>query len=748
MNKHSIINASQVSAMALMVVVGWLAFRSLTASREDERRVTHTYIVMLDLEQLLSTVQDAETGQRGFIITGGESYLQPYEEAVNNIHQQLASLRNLTKDNPRQRARLDTIEATAQAKLALIQETLRLRQSGGFEAAQLMVATGRGEALMDEFRGSVAEDLAEERQLLDERTLATTDSVRRTLQLLFAAGLLCFAFLLTGLVALKFHRETSQQARELARTVDLLNTELIERKRVEDQNRVQVTALEAAANGIAITGPDGTIQWVNRAFTKLTGYSVAEAVGKNPRILKSGKHGASFYADMWETLISGRLWQGELINRRKDGSLYSEEMTIAPVFDAAGAIEHFVAVKQDMTSRNLAEEAQNRLAAIVESSEDAIVSKSLEGVIQTWNGGAERLFGYRAEEAIGKPFTLIMAPERMDEEAQVLALVARGQRVEHFETVCVAKDGRRMEVSLTVSPVKDRQGQITAASKIVRDIGEIVEARRVLTRGKEEMEDVVKERTAELREAMDELEQMSYSMVHDMRAPLRAMQGFAMLLEEEGADSLPPAGLDYIRRIRQSANRLDRLITDALNYNQVVRQHSEPAAVELGKLLRGMLESYPNLQPEAADIGIEFKELAVLGNESLLTQCFGNLLSNATKFVAPAVKPRVRVWAEEKPGSVEAPGNGAGDRVRIWVEDNGIGIPKEAQAKIFGMFQRLHRENEYPGTGIGLAIVRKAVERMGGQVALESEPGKGSRFWVELPKADGGEGLADPEVVR
>jgi PAS domain S-box-containing protein len=527
--------------------------------------------------------------------------------------------------------------------------------------------------------------------------------------------------------------------------VSTIARDITERKRIEDQNRVQLAALQAAGSGVVIAGTDGTIQWINRAFTELTGYSEAEAIGKNPRLLKSGKHDRAFYAKMWQTLTGGRVWQGELINRRKDGSLYTEEMTIAPVFDAAGAIEHFVAVKQDVTARNLADEAQRRLAAIVASTEDAIVSTGLDGTILTWNAGAEHLLGYASEQVIGQSVMKMIPPERVDEEYRMWERLNLGDLIEHYETVHLAKDGRKLDVSVTVSPLKDSQGRITGASKIVRNIGEIVRARAVLLRSKEELEELVQERTAALREAMGELERMSYSMVHDMRAPLRAMQSFAMLLEEEGADSMQPAGLDYIRRIREAANRLDRLITDALNYNEVVRHHSEPTDVELGKLLRGMLETYPNLHPDAADIDVEFKELLVLGNESLLTQCFGNLLGNATKFVAPAVKPRVRVWAEEKHGRVETPGKRHGHWVRIWVEDNGIGIPKEAQEKIFGMFQRLHRANEYPGTGIGLAIVRKAVERMGGQVALESEPGKGSRFWVELPKADRGEPVADAE---
>jgi signal transduction histidine kinase len=249
---------------------------------------------------------------------------------------------------------------------------------------------------------------------------------------------------------------------------------------------------------------------------------------------------------------------------------------------------------------------------------------------------------------------------------------------------------------------------------------------------------------------------MSYSMVHDMRAPLRAMQSFAEIMQEGCADCQRPPGLDYLHRIRESSNRLDRLITDALSYNKVVRENLPVTPVDIGKLLRGMVQTYPNLQPPAAEITLAFEELWVLGNESLLTQCFGNLLDNAVKFVAPGVRPRVRVRAElvesgellvDSPGpspsghqpstmnhlSSKAQPAKEDQLVRIYIEDNGIGIPKDAQERIFRMFQRMHPESDYSGTGIGLAIVRKAVERMNGRLGLESEPGQGSRFWVELP---------------
>jgi signal transduction histidine kinase len=278
------------------------------------------------------------------------------------------------------------------------------------------------------------------------------------------------------------------------------------------------------------------------------------------------------------------------------------------------------------------------------------------------------------------------------------------------------------------------------------------EARDQLARANADLEQRVQQRTAKLRETIEELEGFSYSITHDMRAPLRAMQTFATLAEEECAGCTRPQTHDYFRRIRTASHRLDQLIQDSLDYSKVVREELPLVSVDAAKLLRGIIETYPNLQPTVAEIKLEFDGLLLLGNESALTQVFSNLLGNAVKFVAPGVKPQIRIWTQQKTtftdkwidvpeGSPHQSTNPAihssssARLVRIWFEDNGIGIPRPAHEKIFGMFQRMHRESEYPGTGIGLALVRKAIERMGGQVGLESEPGQGSRFWIDLPEA-------------
>lgn len=276
------------------------------------------------------------------------------------------------------------------------------------------------------------------------------------------------------------------------------------------------------------------------------------------------------------------------------------------------------------------------------------------------------------------------------------------------------------------TPVLGPDGEVEFIAGTTRDVTSrkqteeaLREAQEELRRRAENLESIVAERTAELRKTVGELEHFSYSITHDMRAPLRAMHSFSSLLLDEFTNALPPEGQDYLKRIAISAHRMDQLIVDALDYTKAMQKELALVPVDPEALLQGMIASYPAFQMPAADVRIEGRFPRVLANHAGLTQCFSNLLHNAIKFVADGQLPHVRIQAEMK-----------GPLVRLWFEDNGIGIPAEMHKKIFHMFERLSRD--YEGTGIGLALVRKVMERMGGQVGVESEPGHGSRFWLDL----------------
>jgi len=231
-----------------------------------------------------------------------------------------------------------------------------------------------------------------------------------------------------------------------------------------------VAAVEQAADSIVITDTEGRIQYVNPAFTAMTGYSSAETVGQNPRALKSGQHPPAFYRELWGTISSGRVWHGELINRRKDGTLYHEEMQITPVQGSNGEITSYIAIKRDVTERRKAEDAQRLLAAIVESSDDAIAAFTPAGTILTWNRGAELIFGYSAGEAIGKHVAMLVA--RPGGLAYLTAQVLQGNSVSQFQGLCRAADGRTFEVSVTGSPIKNAAGEVIAIAAVLRDISE------------------------------------------------------------------------------------------------------------------------------------------------------------------------------------------------------------------------------------------------------------------------------------
>jgi PAS domain S-box-containing protein len=505
--------------------------------------------------------------------------------------------------------------------------------------------------------------------------------------------------------------------------------------KIAEQSRI-LESVNARLHGIIFSAMDAVISidsqqrivLLNPAAEAMFGWSKAELEGSQierliPERFRSA-HG-KFVEAFGRTGVSSRKMGalGAISGLRASGEEFPIEASISQIEITGDRL--FTVILRDITERKKAEERQGRLAALVENSEDAIISSTLDGTVTSWNPGAETLFGFSATEMIGRPMHQIIPPELVAEEDMNLLRLRAGQAV-HRETVRLTKSGRRVAVSITCSAVKDASGNVIAGANISRDITEqkateekLREAQRKLLLHAADLEATVAERTARLQESVNELQSFSYSIAHDMRAPLRAMGTFAQLLKSEIATgTISTDSTTYCERIVIAAERLDNLINDALNYTKASLQDFPLQPVDLAKLVRGLVDTYPNLHRENVDVTAENLP-TVLGNESLLTQCFSNLLGNAVKFVAPGVSPKVRVWAElNKTFS------------RIWVEDNGIGIPEHSQPRLFAMFQKL--DNQYEGTGIGLAIVRKVVERMGGKVGVESDPGRGSRFWVEL----------------
>jgi PAS domain S-box-containing protein len=354
------------------------------------------------------------------------------------------------------------------------------------------------------------------------------------------------------------------------------------------------------------------------------------------------------------------------------------------------------------------DKADARLAAIVESSDDAIIGKGLDGIIMSWNRGAEQLFGYGRHEAIGQSMHIIVPEERSAEELDILAHIRRRQHIAHFETVRRRKDGSTLDVSATISPIMLDSGAVIGASSIIRDIS----ARKL--------------KDQELQRSNAELEQFAYVASHDLQEPLRMVANYVELLSQRYRGQLDERADKFIHYASDGARRMQQLVSDLLAYSRVGSQGKPPAPVDVEAVVDRVIRSLGG-PLRASDGKVERGELPrALGDEIQLSQLFQNLVSNAIKFRGDQ-PPIIRITGERK-----------GAQVHYAVSDNGIGMDMRFADRIFQMFQRLHERSAYEGSGIGLAIAKRIVERHDGSIRVESEPGKGTTMHFTLPAAPTG----------
>ncbi len=368
-----------------------------------------------------------------------------------------------------------------------------------------------------------------------------------------------------------------------------------------------------------------------------------------------------------------------------------------------------------------------RYRRLFEAARDGIlILNSKTGRITDVNPFMMEFLDYSRDDFIGKElFDIGLLKDREANQAVFRELQTAGYiRYEHLPLQ--TRDGRHVDVEFVSNLYKEGEQMVIQCN--IRDITArkktdeaLRDAKRELLQHARNLETMVSLRTAELRLSNTQLETFVYSIAHDLRAPLRTMQGFAQLLAENHAASLSPEGRDYANFINSAAQTMDHLLADLLDFSHVSQQKIELVPVNLDQALSEVLEV---CETEVRRSGAQVENLppwpVVLAHPTTLRQVLVNLLGNALKFVS-GTAPHIRIRSEERPGGI----------VRIWIEDNGIGIAPEFHERIFQVFQRLHTE-QYNGTGIGLAIVQKGVERMGGRTGLVSAPGKGSKFWIEL----------------
>jgi PAS domain S-box-containing protein len=393
--------------------------------------------------------------------------------------------------------------------------------------------------------------------------------------------------------------------------------------------------------------------------------------------------------------------------------------------DDRGKSVAMIGVVQDISERRRAEEELLRSAAIIASSDDAIFTKTLDGIIVSWNPGAEKIYGYSAAEIRGRPVSILAPLDRQDELPAIMTKLRKGERMDHYETVRITKEGKCIDVSLSISPLKDSQGKIVGAASIARDITErniIVGEIRKLN---EELERRVMQRTAQLEAANKELESFSYSVSHDLRAPLRAIVGFGKVLMEEHSRDLNADGQRLMKVMIDNGNRMGELIDDLLAFSRFRRQHLVLSNVDLNQIARDVFEEVAAGNKERS-IRLDLRYLLpACGDPALIRQVLQNLISNAVKFTSRRDEAVVEIGCSE-----------TGREVTYYVKDNGIGFDMRYVDRLFGVFQRLHSMEEFEGTGVGLAIVKRIVERHGGRVWADARLNEGATIFFTLTNSE------------
>jgi PAS domain S-box-containing protein len=504
------------------------------------------------------------------------------------------------------------------------------------------------------------------------------------------------------------------------------------RLRAGRQAELMRVTLGSIGDAVITTDMDARVVTLNAVAEALTGWTNSQARGQpldavfriiNEETREPLENPA--VRALRENAVVGLANHAALIGR--DGVELFIDDSAAPIKDQQGRISGCVLIFRDISQRRRWESAlaarqleARLLAAIVASSDDAIVSKSLDGTIRSWNDGAERLFGYTAEEAIGRHISLIIPPDRIAEEEKIIASIKAGERVDHFETERSRKDGGRIQVSLTISPIKDDAGNVIGASKIARDIGE----RKQAEAERERLNENLRKLAADLSEVDRRKNEFLATLSHELRNPLAPLRNMLEVLKRGNGEALG----QVVETMERQLGQLVRLVDDLLDISRITHNRIElrKTRVEVAAAIEQAVEASRSLAAESGhriDVTMPRESLYVNADPVRFTQILDNLLNNSCKYTPPG--GRISVTAERQ----------ANEAV-ITVTDTGIGIPREKLAKIFDMFTQIDGsiERSRGGLGIGLTLVKRLVEMHGGSIEARSEgEGKGSQFIVLLP---------------
>jgi two-component system, NarL family, sensor histidine kinase EvgS len=711
---NRLVLAGFVIATAILVFVGWQSYRNTARFAEASEWQKHTYEVLRNLDETVARLVDAETGQRGYLLTGDEAYLGPYRAAIKNIDQTIGNLKSLTSDNPNQQKRIQILESLVEKKLAELQRTIDLRKNEGLAAANRVVLEGSGKQWMDQIRAVVAEMTNEEEDLLKLRTQRTNESVASSVRTILAGTLLSIS-----LLALCF---------------GLLQRELSERKKAQEalakSEKWFSTTLASIGDAVIATDMNGAVTFMNSVAQSLTGWTQTEATGKSMDLVfdivnKETRRPV-------ENPVKKVFREGKVVGLAdhtlllsKDGREFDIEDSAAPILTDTGEGFGVVLVFRDITEKKRAEEETKRqkelLQLILGSIADGVVVADSDGKFLLFNAAAEQVVGIGATDTTPDQWSdrygnyLPDGVTSYPPNELPLVRAMRGESVDEAEVFirnAKVPDGRLL--SVTGRPLRGEDGALRGGVVVFHDITLQKRAQEALVQAKEEAERASKFK-----------DQFLSTMSHELRTPLNAILGFSELLTDERYGQMNERQSRYIHHIHTSGKHLLKLISDILDLSKIEAGRMELTRedVAVASAYSEVLSALQPLADKKSHALLQQVEpnLYVRADATRFKQILMNLIGNAIKFTPEG-------------GRIELTARQVGGQVRVEVRDNGPGIPSEEQQRIFEAFyRRAEAGKSIEGTGLGLAITERLVQMHGSQLGIESKPGQGTCFHFSLP---------------